>query len=199
MREYWLKRPFDFILALTGIIAFLPLWVLCGFLIWFEDGWPVFYLQARVGKNKKEFTIIKFRSMIKDAEKNTGAVLAIKGDLRITRVGRILRATAMDELPQLLSILRGDMSFVGPRPERPELVSEFSNIIPQYNLRHKVKPGLTGVAQVFGKYNTASRQKLKCDLFYIKKQNLWFDLHIITLSVWITLRGKWGMGGGLER
>lgn len=199
MREYWLKRPFDFILALTGIIAFLPLWVLCGFLIWFENGWPVFYLQARVGKNKKEFTIIKFRSMIKDAEKNTGAVLAIKGDLRITRVGRILRATAMDELPQLLSILRGDMSFVGPRPERPELVSEFSNIIPQYNLRHKVKPGLTGVAQVFGKYNTAPRQKLKYDFFYIKKQNFWFDLHIIALSVWITLRGKWGMGGGLER
>lgn len=193
-RGYFFKRPFDFILSLIGIILSLPLWILAGLLIWVEDQGPVFYSQSRVGEDGKIFKIKKFRSMIKDAEKNTGVVLASKDDPRITKVGRFLRATAMDELPQLLSILKGDMSFVGPRPERPKLVSEFSNIIPQYNLRHKGKPGLTGVAQVFGKYNTASRQKLKYDLFYINKQNFWFDLHIITLSAWITLRGRWGMG-----
>ncbi len=129
--------------------------------------------------------------MIKDAEKQTGAVWAKEDDPRITKIGRILRATAMDELPQLLSILKGDMSFVGPRPERPELVTQFNGGIPNYNFRHVVKPGLTGIAQIYGKYDTPPQHKLKYDLLYIKKQNFWLDLKLIFLSFLITFQGKW--------
>lgn len=129
--------------------------------------------------------------MIKDAEKHTGAVWASENDTRITRVGRILRATAMDEFPQLLSILKGDMSFVGPRPERPELVTLFNGGISNYDLRHNVRPGLTGLAQIFGKYDSPPKHKLKYDLLYVRKQSFWLDLKLIFLSFWVTLRGKW--------
>ena len=191
MKEPFLKRPFDFTLSLIGIIISLPLWILIGLLIWLEDRGPVFYSQYRVGKDGKIFKAIKFRSMIKDAEKQTGAVWAKEDDPRITKIGRILRATAMDELPQLLSILKGDMSFVGPRPERPELVTQFNGGIPNYNFRHVVKPGLTGIAQIYGKYDTPPQHKLKYDLLYIKKQNFWLDLKLIFLSFLITFQGKW--------
>lgn len=191
MKEPFLKRPFDLTLSSIGIIISFPLWILIGFLIWLEDRRPIFYFQERVGKNGKIFRIRKFRSMIKNAEEKTGAVLAEENDPRVTRVGRILRATAMDELPQLLSIFKGDMSFVGPRPERPELVTEYNGGIPDYNRRHSVRPGLTGVAQVFGRYDTPPQHKLKYDLLYIKKQSFWLDLKLIFLSFWITFRGKW--------
>ncbi|RKX64170.1 MAG: sugar transferase [Thermodesulfobacteriota bacterium] len=191
MKEPFLKRPFDFTLSLIGIIISFPLWILIGLLIWLEDRGPIFYSQYRVGKDGKIFKAIKFRSMIKDAEKQTGAVWAKEDDPRITKIGRILRATAMDELPQLLSILKGDMSFVGPRPERPELVTQFNGGIPNYNFRHVVKPGLTGIAQIYGKYDTPPQHKLKYDLLYIKKQNFWLDLKLIFLSFLITFQGKW--------
>lgn len=191
MKEPFLKRPFDFTLSLIGIIISFPLWILIGLLIWLEDRGPIFYSQYRVGKDGKIFKAIKFRSMIKDAEKQTGAVWAKEDDPRITKIGRILRATAMDELPQLLSILKGDMSFVGPRPERPELVTQFNGGIPHYNFRHVVKPGLTGIAQIYGKYDTPPQHKLKYDLLYIKKQNFWLDLKLIFLSFLITFQGKW--------
>ena len=191
MKEPFLKRPFDFTLSLIGIIISFPLWILIGLLIWLEDRGPIFYSQYRVGKDGKIFKTIKFRSMIKDAEKQTGAVWAKEDDPRITKIGRILRATAMDELPQLLSILKGDMSFVGPRPERPELVTQFNGGIPNYNFRHVVKPGLTGIAQIYGKYDTPPQHKLKYDLLYIKKQNFWLDLKLIFLSFLITFQGKW--------
>jgi lipopolysaccharide/colanic/teichoic acid biosynthesis glycosyltransferase len=190
-KEPFLKRPFDFIVSLIGIVISLPLWILIALLILLEDRGPIFYAQCRVGKNGKLFKVRKFRSMMKDAEKHTGAVWASENDLRITKVGRVLRATAMDELPQLLSILIGDMSFVGPRPERPELVTSFNREIPNYHKRRRVRPGLTGVAQIFGKYDTPPQHKLKYDLLYIKKQSFLLDLKLIFLSFWITFNGKW--------
>ena len=190
-KEPFLKRPFDFMLSLLGIIISMPLWILIPASIWVESRRPIFYYQYRVGKRGRVFRVRKFRSMIKDAEKHSGAVWAEENDSRITRVGRILRATAMDELPQLLSILKGDMSFVGPRPERPELVTRFNREIPNYDLRHLVKPGLTGVAQIFGRYDTLPKHKLKYDLLYVKKQKFWLDLKLMFLSFWITFKGKW--------
>lgn len=191
MKEPLLKRPFDVALSLIGIIISMPLWILFALLILIEDGWPIFYSQNRVGKNGKIFRILKFRSMIKDAEKHSGAVWASENDPRVTKVGRILRATAMDELPQLLSIFKGDMSFVGPRPERPELVKEFTKKFPDFQKRFAVKPGLTGIAQVYGQYDTPPQHKLKYDLLYIKKQSFCLELKLIFLSFYITLLGKW--------
>ena len=190
-KEPFLKRPFDITLSLIGIIISFPVWILIGLLIFLEDKEPIFYSQSRVGKKGKKFKVRKFRSMINEAEKHTGAVWALENDKRVTKIGKVLRATAMDELPQLLSILKGDMSFVGPRPERPELVTMFNGGIPNYDLRHQVRPGLTGMAQIFGKYDTLPKHKLKYDLLYIKKQSFWLDLKLIFLSFWITFRAKW--------
>ncbi len=188
---YMLKRAFDIVLSSFGLILSSPLWLIISLAIILEDGFPVFYSQKRVGKNGKIFKVLKFRSMIKDAEKYTGAVWASENDPRVTKVGRILRATAMDELPQLLNILKGDMSFVGPRPERPELVEKFVKEFPDFKKRFAVKPGLTGLAQVYGQYDTPPQHKLKYDLLYIKKQSFWLDLKLIFLSFYITLKGKW--------
>ncbi len=186
-----IKRLFDILLSSIGIIGSSPLWLLFSIAIKLEDRGPIFYTQKRMGKDGRVFNALKFRSMIPDAEKHTGAVWATENDPRVTKVGRILRATAMDELPQLVNILKGDMSFVGPRCERPELVREFAAKITNYNRRFLVRPGLTGVAQVFGKYDTPPQHKLKYDLLYIKNQSFLLDLKLIFLSFWITFRGKW--------
>ena len=191
INENKIKRIFDLFLSGAGILLSLPLWIIIAIAIWLEDRGPIFYEQERVGKDGKIFRILKFRSMIKDAEKHTGAVWASENDPRVTRVGRVLRATAMDELPQLWNILKGDMSFVGPRPERPELVKEFTKKFPDFQKRFAIKPGLTGIAQVYGKYDTPPQHKLKYDLLYIKKQSFLLDLKLIFLSFWITFRGKW--------
>ncbi len=188
---YVLKRALDIVLSSIGLILSSPVWLLSSIAIVLEDGFPIFYSQKRVGKNGKVFKVLKFRSMIKDAEKHTGAVWASENDPRVTKVGRILRATAMDELPQLLNILKGDMSFVGPRPERPELVEKFLKEFPDFKKRFVVKPGLTGLAQVYGQYDTPPQHKLKYDLLYIKKQSFCLDLKLIFLSFYITLKGKW--------
>jgi len=190
-RYFIFKRLFDIFLASIGLILSLPLWLIIAIAIKLEDGGPIFYSQERVGKDGKIFRILKFRSMIPDAEKDTGAIWASENDPRVTKVGRILRATAMDELPQLLNILKGDMSFVGPRPERPELVEEFTKKFPDFKKRFAVKPGLTGIAQIYGQYDTPPQHKLKYDLLYIKKQSFLLDLKLILLSFYITLRGKW--------
>lgn len=129
--------------------------------------------------------------MTVEAERYSGPVWATEHDPRVTKVGKILRATAMDELPQLLSILKGDMSFVGPRPERPKLVNDFAQKIINYRQRFQIRPGLTGLAQVYGKYDTGPRQKLKYDLLYIKNESFFLDLRLILLSFWITFTGKW--------
>src|SRR4030066_2019609 len=177
-----LKRFFYIFLSAICLICSSPLWILFGLAIILEDGLPIFYLQERVGKGGKIFKAIKFRSMIKDAEKGTGPVQAVENDPRVTKVGKILRATAMDELPQLINILKGDMSFVGPRAERPELVEQFSKRIKNYHNRFFVAPGLTGLAQVYGSYDTLPQHKLKYELLYIKKQSFLLDLKLILLS-----------------
>jgi lipopolysaccharide/colanic/teichoic acid biosynthesis glycosyltransferase len=193
-----IKRIFDIALSIFGLLIASPLWILCGLLILIEDGWPVFYLQTRIGKDGRIFKAFKFRSMIKDAEGGIGPVQAKENDPRITKVGRILRPTAMDELPQLINILKGDMSFVGPRALRPAELETHGNPdtvrideIPAYRQRHSVTPGLTGLAQVYLSTDASRRQKFRYDALYIKKQTLWLDLKLIFLSYWITFRGRW--------
>jgi lipopolysaccharide/colanic/teichoic acid biosynthesis glycosyltransferase len=198
MREPIFKRPFDFLLSLTGIILSIPLWILIGVMILIEDGLPIFYAQERVGKNGRIFKVIKFRSMIKDAEKDTGPVQATENDPRITKIGMMLRNTAMDELPQLINVLKGDMSFVGPRSLRPKEKEVYGNPekmhiedIPGYKERLAVRPGLTGIAQVYLPTDALRTEKFQYDLEYIKNQSFLLDLKLIVLSFWITFRGKW--------
>jgi lipopolysaccharide/colanic/teichoic acid biosynthesis glycosyltransferase len=198
MREPVLKRPFDFLLSLTGIIFSFPLWIVIGLLIVLKDGWPIFYFQERVGKGGKMFKATKFRSMVKDAEKHTGPVQAVENDPRITGLGKILRATAMDELPQLINILKGDMSFVGPRSLRPNEKEVHGNPdetsiknVPGYEERLTVRPGLTGTAQIYLPTDALRKEKFQYDLNYIKNQSFLLDLKLIILSFWITFRGKW--------
>ncbi len=187
----FLKRPFDFLLSLIGLVVSFPLWIIIGLAIWLEDGRPIFYSQTRLGKNGREFRLLKFRSMIKDAEQQTGPVWANREDHRITKVGRFIRSTALDELPQLLNILKGDMSFVGPRAERPEITDEVTKEIPGFKTRLLIRPGLTGIAQVYGNYNTPPRNKLRYDLLYIKNQSFLLDIKLILISFWITFTFKW--------
>lgn len=197
-RALFLKRPFDVVLSSLGILLSSPLWLLIALLIWLEDRGPVFYPQDRVGKGGRIFKAFKFRSMIKEAERDRGPVQAVENDPRVTKVGRILRATAMDELPQLLNILRGDMSFVGPRALRPHEKEALANPetkdiedVPGYQERHEVRPGLTGLTQVYLPGDTPRRKKFRYDLLYIKKRSFWLDMKLIVLSFWITFRGKW--------
>ena len=147
------------------------------------DGGPVFFRQKRCTRNGRVFEILKFRSMIVDAEKDGKARLATENDDRITPVGHFIRKTRIDELPQFFNILKGDMSFVGPRPERPEIVAEYEKEFPEFDLRMKVKAGLTGYAQVYGKYNTTAYDKLKLDLIYVQKYSLLMDLRLIFMTV----------------
>ncbi|MBD3245698.1 MAG: hypothetical protein GF333_01665 [Candidatus Omnitrophica bacterium] len=190
-REYRLKRPVDFFLGVLAVFLSLPLWGLCAYAVLAEDGRPVFYGQYRIGRAGRRFRVFKFRSMIKNAEALTGPVFAQENDSRLTKTGQVMRATALDELPQILSILKGDMSFVGPRPERPEFVATFAAEVRNYMMRHAVRPGLTGVAQIFGQYDTPPRHKLRYDLFYIRRQSLLFDLVLITISLYLSICGKW--------
>ncbi len=197
-RALFLKRPFDIALSSFGLLLSAPLWAAIPAAVWAEDRGPVFYAQERVGRNGRTFKALKFRSMVKDAEAGRGPVQAIENDPRVTRVGRLLRATAMDELPQLVNILKGDMSFVGPRALRPNEKEasggpgpESIAAVPGYAARHAVRPGLTGLAQVYLPGETARRKKFRYDLLYIRKRTFWLDLQLIGLSFWITFRGKW--------
>ena len=172
-----------------------PLWFIVIFiiplLIWIEDRGPIFYSQNRIGKNKKVFKVIKFRTMIPDAEKASGAVWSTKGDPRITRIGHLLRRTALDEIPQLVNILKGEMSFVGPRAERPELHEKFSKEIPGFDNRLDVTPGLSGLAQINGSYDLDPKEKLVFDIDYSKKMSLFFDIKIIIVSVINSIAARW--------
>jgi len=197
-RALFLKRPFDIALSSFGLLVSAPLWAAIPLAVWAEDRGPVFYAQDRVGRNGRTFRALKFRSMVRDAEAGRGPVQAVANDPRVTRVGRVLRATAMDELPQLINIFKGDMSFVGPRALRPNEKEvnggpgpESIADIPGYAARHAVRPGLTGLAQVYLPGETARRKKFRYDLLYIHKQSFWLDLKLIGLSFWITFRGKW--------
>ncbi|WP_034445754.1 exopolysaccharide biosynthesis polyprenyl glycosylphosphotransferase [Butyrivibrio sp. AE2032] len=179
----FVKRAFDLILSLIAAIVASPVMLVTALLIHLEDGGPVFFKQERVTIGGKRFMILKFRSMIVDAEKDGRPHPAGEKDDRITRVGHFIRATRIDELPQLLNIIAGDMSIVGPRPERWEHVELYSKEIPEFVFRLKVKGGLTGYAQVYGKYNTTALDKLKLDLLYITNYSLLLDLQIIFQTV----------------
>ena len=175
------KRICDVILSLIGIIVASPLMLLIALAVKLYDGGPVLYKQERLTRDGRLFLIYKFRSMGMDSEKN-GARLASKGDKRVTPVGRVIRNIHFDELPQLFNILKGDMSMVGPRPERQEISDKYEETIPEFVLRTKVKAGLTGYAQVYGKYNTTPYDKLKLDLTYIENYSLWLDIKILLLT-----------------
>ena len=192
-----MKRTFDICLASLGLIGSSPLWLLFAIAIKWQDGGPVFLAQERVGRGGRVFRAWKFRSMIPDAERHTGPVQAIADDPRITPVGRWLRARALDELPQLWNIFRGDMSFVGPRPLRPAerdttgtesiLLAE----IPGYEERHRIRPGLTGLAQVYAARDATRPEKFALDCEYVRRASLALDLGLIARSIWITCRGAW--------
>ena len=197
-----IKRLFDALLAAAGLIVSFPLWILIPLAIKIEDGGPIFYPQDRVGLRGRVFAALKFRSMRPNAEALTGPVQATENDPRVTRVGRILRATAMDELPQLVNILRGDMSFVGPRPLRPGEVDvrgdgQVTRLdeIPGYQERHGVRPGLTGLTQVYAPRDISRASKFRLDRLYIRRASFWLDLRLILLSFWITARGTWEVRG----
>ncbi len=181
-RQMFVKRGMDLVISCIGIILASPIMLLIAACIKLYDNGPVFYRQKRLTKDSKEFDILKFRSMIVNSEKH-GARLAKKHDSRITPVGRVIRRTHFDELPQLFNILKGDMAFVGPRPERKEITEEYSNEIPEFSYRLKVKAGLTGYAQVYGQYNTLPYDKLKLDLSYITNYSVWLDIKLIILTV----------------
>ena len=183
--EECIKRVTDVLGALLLLLLLLPVFFLIAVCIKFEDGGPVFYKQERCTKGQKHFRIYKFRSMVTDAEKRTGVCLAQKNDSRLTKVGRFIRNTKLDELPQLFNILKGDMSFVGPRPERPELIEKAVADVPEFVLRMKVKAGLTGYAQVRGNYNTEFLDKLKWDLMYIENYSLLLDIKIIIMTIFV--------------
>lgn len=190
-----LKRMLDIAVSIPAIIILLPLMALTAVAIKADSKGPVIYSQERVGQYGKTFKVYKFRSMKQDAEAKSGPVLAKEGDSRITKVGRFIRATRIDELPQLFNVLKGEMSIVGPRPERPFFVEQFIKEKPEYAYRHNVKPGITGLAQIAGKYNTTAYDKLIYDLIYIQEVSIKTDLIIMlqTLKVLITKESTEGV------
>jgi lipopolysaccharide/colanic/teichoic acid biosynthesis glycosyltransferase len=196
------KRAFDVGLSGLGLLLSWPVWLAIAVLVKLEDGGDIFFSQERVGQHGRTFRVYKFRSMIQDAEARVGALQARDGDPRITRVGRWMRATAMDELPQLWSIFRGDMSFVGPRALRPGEIEvrgdgrmEALEDVPGFARRCQVPPGLTGVAQIFAARDIPRRHKFRYDVLYIRRQSFLLDLQLIMLSFWITFRGTWEVRG----
>ncbi len=201
-RSVTAKRTFDIALASTGLIASAPLWAVFAAAVKLQDRGPVFYRQERSGQHGRRFHVLKFRSMIPDAEAHRGAVQAARADPRITAVGHLLRATAMDELPQLWNILRGDMSFVGPRALRPGEIETAGNghlqrleDVPGFAERSRVRPGLTGIAQIYAPRDLPRRLKFRYDNVYVRRQSFCLDLRLVLLSFWITLRGAWGKDG----
>ena len=177
------KRAFDVVVALCATIIFSPFMLLTAIAIKLYDGGPVLYKQHRLTKDRKVFTILKFRSMKVDAEKDGVARLVAEKDDRITPIGKIIRAIRFDELPQVFNILKGDMSIVGPRPERPEIAEQYEELYPSFALRLQVKAGLTGYAQIYGKYNTEPIDKLKMDLYYINKMSFLYDIQLCFMTI----------------
>jgi exopolysaccharide biosynthesis polyprenyl glycosylphosphotransferase len=191
--ERTLKRCTDIVLALCMLLVSLPVWMLLMILIPLDSSGPIFYSQKRIGRGGREFTLLKFRSMRKDAEAESGAVMAARNDPRVTRVGKFLRATRIDEIPQVLNVLAGSMSVVGPRPERRAFVEKFIQQIPLYERRFNVKPGITGWSQVHLKYDSSSDQidlKLKYDFYYIENISLPLDMKILLMTLFVIARGE---------
>lgn len=193
-----LKRAFDLLVSGAGLLAFSPVALVIAVAIKLDDGGPVLFAQERVGRGGRVFLAYKFRSMVVDAEKLTGVVQATANDPRVTRVGRVLRATAFDELPQLWNICRGDMSVVGPRPLRPgeaDTTADGRHLllsdIRGYEARHRVRPGLTGLAQVYASRDLPRTGKFRYDQLYQQRAGFCLDLRLILVSFWITVRGRW--------
>jgi sugar transferase (PEP-CTERM system associated) len=189
----WCKIGFDLVVSLCVLIVALPMLLITALLIFLEDRGPVFYRQERVGKDGYPFMVLKFRSMRADAERCGTPQWATANDPRTTRVGRIIRLLRIDEFPQILNVLKGDMSFVGPRPERPYFVEQLCKEVPYYNIRHSVKPGITGMAQVRYQYGASvddAVQKLQYDLYYVKNNSLFLDLLILIDTLQVVILGK---------
>lgn len=187
------KRASDYFLSILGLLIASPLLIFAAILIKFTSRGPVIYKQDRVGKKGDVFQIYKLRTMCVDAEKGIGAIWAKKNDPRITSVGRILRKTHIDEIPQLFNVIKGQMSIVGPRPERPEMVRDFKTLILDYEKRLQVEPGITGLAQVWHKYDETIedvKKKIKYDVLYIKRMCLWVDLRIMARTFTVVLTGR---------
>lgn len=219
------KRLFDVVVSGVGLLASLPLWGVIAVAVKLEDGGPIFFRDLRVGQGGELFTALKFRTMVRNADSLFGPRQATEDDPRVTRAGRLLRATAMDELPQLWNIFLGEMSFVGPRALRPGEIEVRSSTfkvqrarceverstlkapdsraeavmlleqIPGYWQRHVVRPGLTGIAQIFADRDIPSRQKFRYDLLYIRRRSFWLDVRLVALSFWVTFRGRWEVRG----
>ena len=195
------KRALDVALSGVGLLLSMPVWAALAAAIKLEDGGPVFFTQDRVGEGGRVFYVLKFRSMIVNAEAVVGALQATEHDPRVTRIGRVMRATAMDELPQLWNIFRGDMSFVGPRALRPgEIERSGEACIPLeqiegYAERTAIRPGLTGIAQIYAPRDVTCRNKFRFDRLYIRQQGFWLDVRLILVSFLITFRGKWEARG----
>ena len=182
------KRMIDLVLSLVLTILTSPIMLITAICIKCYDGGPILYKQTRCTCGGREFRIMKFRSMKVDAEKDGVARLASRNDSRITPIGKFIRMVRIDELPQLFNILMGDMSFIGPRPERPEIIAQYVEQMPEFVFRMKVKAGLAGYAQVYGKYNTTPYDKLKLDLSYIENYSLWLDLKLMLLTLKILIK-----------
>src|SRR5690554_1026026 len=185
-----LKRGFDILFSLVVLLITLPLMLIVALLIKLDSQGPVFFKQSRVSREGKPFNVYKFRTMIDNAEARTGPVLSSENDARVTRVGRILRKTRIDELPQLINVLKGEMSLIGPRPERPFFVNQYEKKLPEYKYRHNVKSGITGMAQVYGYYSTDPQDKLRMDLLYANKSSFLLDLKIILQTIKVILMKK---------
>jgi len=192
------KRPFDLTVLVVSHLLMFPmwvaLWIVIPLLIWLGDRGPVFYRQQRFGKDGQIFEVLKFRTMIPDSDQ-LGTAWTNQEDPRVTRVGRILRRTALDELPEIISIWKGDMSFVGPRPLAVEEQLNIEKTIPSFRSRLQIRPGLTGLAQVYDRIDNP-RTKLSYDLEYIRTMSLWGDLKLMVISVWNTIRARWDTRGG---
>lgn len=184
------KRVLDIVSSLLGLIIGLPIMIIVAILIKIDDKGPIFYTQERLGKNEKKFLVYKIRSMRVDAEKYGGAQWAQKDDPRVTKIGKFIRKTRIDEIPQLFNILKGDMSLIGPRPERPELTYKFNEEIPGFISRLKIKPGLTGWAQVNGGYDITPEEKMIWDIEYINNRNFILDMRIILKTIKVIFTGE---------
>ncbi len=201
-KGYLLKRPFDILVAAVGLLIASPLWLVFSIAIKLEDRGPILFLQDRWGKDKRKIRVYKFRTMVPNSIERFGNIQATGNDPRVTRMGRLLRSTSLDEMPQLLNIAKGDMSWVGPRalPIDEVQVREEDGYLPDeaipgFEARSKLRPGLTGIAQIFAPRDVPRRQKYACDAIYAGSQSLRLDIRLIIVSLWITLRARWEAKG----
>ncbi|WCN38102.1 sugar transferase [Aneurinibacillus uraniidurans] len=194
--QLFLKRLFDIVASLALITLLSPAMLILFILVPATSRGPAIFKQERMGRNGKEYMIYKFRSMVQDAEKYTGPMLAVEKDSRITPLGHFIRATRLDEIPQLFNVLKGDMSLVGPRPERAFFIEQFSEMLPDYTYRMSVKPGITGMAQVMARYSTTAEDKLRFDLMYVRNYSLALDIKILLQTIRVVF--QWGQSKGVQ-